>query len=48
MRPISPALPADWMDRRISPVSKSRAGSASVIRVFYVDPVATATRERAP
>lgn len=47
MRLNSPQLPAGWMDRRIPPVSKPKGSSASVIRVL-VDPVATATRERAP
>ncbi len=47
MRLNSPQLPAGWMDRRIPPVSRPKGSSASVTGVF-VDPVATATRERAP
>lgn len=48
MRLNSPQLPAGWMDRRISPVPKPSGSGASVIRGFVIDPVATATRERAP
>lgn len=48
MRLNSPQRPAGWMDRRIPPVPKPKGKSASVIRVFVIDPVATATRERAP
>lgn len=48
MRLNSPQFPAGWMDRRISPVSRPRGKRAPVIRVFVIDPVATATRERAP
>lgn len=48
MRLNSPQRPAGWMDRRIPPVSRPKGSSASVIRVFVIDPVATATREKAP